>query len=51
MWILLVVLPFASFATVVDSAEECAELGQMNLVYWQQTGQMADAYCVKTAAI
>lgn len=50
MWILLVILTFTSFATVVDSAEECAELGRLNLAYWAQTGQVADAYCVKTAA-
>jgi hypothetical protein len=50
MWILLVAFQFTTFTVILDSAEECRELGQLNVGYWQQTGQTARAVCMQTMA-
>jgi hypothetical protein len=47
-WILLTVFQFATFSIVVDSPEECRLLGQLNAIYWQETGQIAQAICMQT---
>jgi hypothetical protein len=50
MWILLVVIEFDTFATVLETAEECRLLWQLNAHYWAQTGQIARAVCMRTWA-
>jgi hypothetical protein len=51
MWILLVAFQFTTFSVILDSAEECRELGQLNVAHWAQTGQTARAVCMKTAEV
>lgn len=48
MWILLVVYQFDTFATVLETAEECQKIGLANLAWWAETAQKANAICMMT---
>lgn len=51
MWILLVVWQLDTFATIIETAEECRELARLNALYWSQSGQAAQAMCMRSFEI
>jgi len=51
MWIMLLLFPASVFAALVDSAEECAVLWQINHVHAMMTGQEVSGMCSQTVLI
>lgn len=51
MWVLIVVFELVAFPVVVESREECQELGQASSAHWTLTGQKAHAVCMRTTEV
>lgn len=51
MWILLIAFQSVTFSVVLESREQCHELGKISAAQWAQTGQDARAVCMKTVEV
>ncbi len=47
-FILLILFESSSLSIYVSSLEECQQLGQLNQMYWLESGQLAKVICMKS---
>ncbi len=47
-FLLLILFETSSLSFYIDTHAECIALGQLNLTYWLQSGQIARVVCMKS---